>query len=130
MKYEDIRQFALHRIRQAECLDLPVLLPDDFDIDHYLQGNMNTPAPVEMVELIADVSPQIAWLLGETPLSTEQSLEPLPGTNWLRLRARVPDDYETLWWVFGLGENIRVWGPEEWTSVIREKVRRLEKLYR
>lgn len=66
-------------------------------------------------------APQIAWLLGETPLSLEQSLEPLPGSDWQRLRAVVPDDQETLWWVFGLGENVRVWEPQNWIKEIRIK---------
>ncbi|WP_328795659.1 helix-turn-helix transcriptional regulator [Halopseudomonas xiamenensis] len=127
--YNDVRQFALHRIQQATALEAPAEIPDDFDIDHYLQGSLNNPAPAEMVELVADVSPQIAWLLRETPLSTEQSLEPLEGTDWHRLRAMVPDDKETLWWVFGLGENVRVWEPNVWVKIIKEKIAKLEKLY-
>lgn len=81
------------------------------------------------MELVADVSLQIAWLLGETPLSLEQSLEPLPSSDWQRLRAVVPDDQETLWWVFGLGENMRVREPQSWVQAIREKTARLEALY-
>lgn len=127
--YNDVRQFALHRIQLAEELEAPAEVPGDFDIDHYVQGSLNNPAPAETVELVADVSPQIAWLLGETPLSIEQSLEPLEGTDWQRLRAMVPNDQETLWWVFGLGENVRVWEPEGWVQVIKEKVAKLERLY-
>ncbi|WP_193072759.1 helix-turn-helix transcriptional regulator [Pseudomonas sp. FME51] len=123
--YDDVRQFALHRIQQADELETPALVPNDFDIDHYVQGSLNNPAPSEMVELVADVSPQIAWLLSETPLSIEQSLEPLEGTDWQRLRAWVPDDKETLWWVFGLGENMRVWEPEGWSRTIRDRVVRM-----
>lgn len=128
--YSDVRQFALHRIQQAECLDLAAKEQIDFDIDHYIHhGGFNNPAPVEEVELVADVSPQIAWILNETPLSQEQSLEPLPNSDWQRLRAKVPQDQETLWWVFGLGESVRVWEPSDWVQVIKETVATLEKLY-
>lgn len=128
--YCDQRQFALHRIHHAECLDTPSHEHADLDIDRYIRsGGFNSAGPVEEVELIADVSPQIAWLLSETPLSTKQSLEPLPGTDWQRLRATVPDDQETLWWVFGLGENVRVWEPTSWVQAVREKTARLEALY-
>ena len=127
--YDDLRQFALHRIHQAECLEAPARVRDDFEIERYIRKNLNTDAPIEQAELVADVSPQIAWLLGETPLSLEQSLEPLPDSDWQRLRATVPDDQETLWWVFGLGENVRVWEPQSWVQSIKEKVARLKAQY-
>ena len=127
--YDDLRQFALHRIRQAECLDTPARERPDFEIDHYIRQHLNTATPIEQVELVADVSPQIAWLLSETPLSTQQSLEALEGSDWKRLRAWVPDDQETLWWVFGLGENVRVHGPQSWVREIQHKADRLRCLY-
>lgn len=128
--YTDVRQFALHRIQNAECLDAAAQQTEPLDLDHYIRlGGFNAPAPVEEVALVADVSPQIAWLLSETPLSHEQSLEPLEGSNWQRLRAMVPDDQETLWWVFGLGENVRVSEPQRWVQAIREKTARLGALY-
>lgn len=128
--YHDIRQFALHRILHTECLDTSADEHLGFDVDGYIQnGGFNNPARVEQVELVADVSPQIAWLLSETPLSPKQSLAPLENKDWQRLCARVPDDQETLWWVFGLGENIRVREPESWVGEIRKKAADLEALY-
>lgn len=127
--YDDLRQFALHRIHQAECLEAPARARDDFEIDHYIRQDFNTDTPIEQVELVADISPQIAWLLGETPLSRQQSLEKLEDSDWKRLRAWVPDDQETMWWVFSLGENVRVFEPNSWTTAIREKASRLIALY-
>lgn len=127
--YDDLRQFALHRIQQAGVLNAPARERPDFEINHYIRQHLNSAAPIAQVELVADVSPQIAWLLGETPLSSEQSLEPLEGSDWQRLRAKVPDDQETLWWVLGLGENVRVWKPQSWVQTVREKVERLQALY-
>src|SRR5690606_22663046 len=120
----------LHRIQNAECLVAAAQQTEPLDLDHYIRlGGFNSPAPVEEVELVADVSPQIAWLLSETPLSNEQSLEPLEDSDWQRLRAKVPNDQETLWWVFGLGENVRVGEPQSWMQAIREKAFRLGALY-
>ena len=128
--YSDFRQFALHRIQQATCLDAPSREQPGFEIDHFIHGGgFNSPGPVEHHELIADVSPQIAWLLNETPLSPEQSLEPLTGSDWQRLRARVPDDQETLWWVFGLGESVHLHEPKRWVDVIKEKLTKMSGLY-
>ncbi|MGF0334992.1 helix-turn-helix transcriptional regulator [Ectopseudomonas toyotomiensis] len=127
--YDDLRQFALHRIRQAECLDTAARVHDDFEIDSYIRQDLNTTAPIAQVELVADVSPQIAWLLGETPLSTQQSLQALEGSDWKRLHAWVPDDHETQWWVFGLGENVRVHEPESWAGAIKERATKVGALY-
>jgi len=128
--YSDLRQFALHRIHKAECLNAAAQQTEPLDLDHYIRfGGFNAPTPLEEVELIADVSPQIAWLLNETPLSKEQSLEPLEGSDWQRLRARVPQDQETLWWVFGLGENMRVHEPEVWVTAIRARTKKVNELY-
>ena len=127
--YDDLRQFALHRICQAECLETPARAREDFEIDLYIRQDLNTSTAIEQVELVADISPQIAWLLSETPLSTEQTLEPLEDTDWKRLRARVPDDQETLWWVFGLGENVRILEPETWVRSIKVKITKLSTFY-
>ena len=127
--YDDLRQFALHRIHEAECLEAKARDRDDFEIERYIRQDLNTNKSIEQVELVADVSPQIAWLLGETPLSIEQNLEPLEDSDWHRLRARVPDDQETLWWVFGLGENVRVLEPTRWIDTIRVRAAKLERLY-
>ena len=64
-----------------------------------------------------------------TPLSPEQSLKPLPVTAWQRLNARVPDDQETLWWLFGLGESVYLHQPKRWVDVIKEKLTKMSGLY-
>ncbi len=128
--YSDIRQFALHRIKQIDCLDASANEQTDFDIDSYIQsGGFNAPQPVKEVELVADISPQIAWILNETPLSQEQSLEPLENSNWQRLRARVPKDQETLWWIFSLGENVFLHKPQSWNLIIKTKLSSMTNLY-
>src|SRR5690606_9171179 len=114
--YSDLRHFALHRIGRCDVLDVPCGETRDFDIDAYIesgafgwhQGNAET------TELVADISPQVAWLLSETPLSGDQRLEVQPNTDWQRLYATVPKDQETLWWVIGLNNQIRVHMPHDW----------------
>jgi predicted DNA-binding transcriptional regulator YafY len=128
--YNNVLQFALHRIHEAKCLDLAANRHEALDLDAYLDGGgFNSLGPLPKVELIADVSPQIAWLLAETPLSPEQDLHPLPGTDWQRLRACVPQDQETLWWIFGLNDNIKVLEPQVWVEEITQKLEGLSRLY-
>lgn len=128
--YRDIRHFALHRIQRAEVIEARAR-DDDFDMDAYLPTAAFTPRQgTGMVELVADVHPQLAWTLRETPLSEGQSLELLPDSDWQQLRANVPDDQETLWWVFGLGEKIRVWAPHQLAGKLTDKISTVQKLYR
>jgi hypothetical protein len=128
--YSDQRQFALHRIEQADCLEAPARETPQFEVDQYiLSGGFNNPSPVQLHTLLAEVSPQVAWLLRETPIAPEQTLQPLPGSDWLRLRAQVPNDQETLWWVFGLGEHIRLLEPQSWIHSIKARLDSMAALY-
>ncbi|QNN45568.1 WYL domain-containing protein [Thermomonas brevis] len=128
--YTDNRHFALHRIQRAEVLEAEAR-SDDFDMDAYLPTAAFTPRQgTGTVELVADVHPDTAWILRETPLSEDQTLEPLPDTDWLRLRASVADDQETLWWVFGLGENIHLHHPTRWAADISRRATSVLHLYR
>ncbi|MCP8465074.1 WYL domain-containing protein [Pseudomonas sp. ZM23] len=129
-RYADLRQFALHRMQSAVVLDAPATEHAEFDLDRYIaDGAFSSRQAAHEVELIADVHPQLAWLLNETPLSEQQSLQPLSGSNWLRLRAHVPLDQETLWWIFGLNDQIHVHSPQAWVDEIRLKLESLHRLY-
>lgn len=127
--YDNLRHFALHRIRQIETLDSPAETPADFDIDDYIQQGAFSISSGEHTRLVADIHPQLAWILRETPLSYEQTIEPIEGSDWFRLEAVVPMDQETLWWVLGLGEKIRVWEPGEWVDKVKGNVYHLRCLY-
>jgi predicted DNA-binding transcriptional regulator YafY len=117
--YEDLRHFALHRIQRAEVLDVPARQSSDHDIDGYIAaGAFGMRRSEADVELLADVHPQTAWMLRETPLSLTQELTLLPdhADGWYRLRVRLPDSQETIWWILGLNSRIRVLEPVFWVN--------------
>lgn len=128
--YSDPRHFALHRIDSAQRLETPAQQPPDFNLDTYIaNGAFALRQHPETVELIADIHPQQAWLLTETPLSLQQELTSLPDSDWFRLHAIVPLDQETLWWIFGLNNRIRVHAPQVWVEQIREAVAEMQNFY-
>ncbi|HBO2018100.1 WYL domain-containing protein [Pseudomonas aeruginosa] len=128
--YGDLRQFALHRIREVRALDEAAESHATFDVDDYIDTGIFSHRQAEtQVELIADVHPQIAALLSETPLSTMQSLSDLPNQAWKRLHAQVALDRDTLWWIFGLNDNIRVHAPQVWVDEIQQKLGNLRTFY-
>ncbi len=117
--YDDIRHFALHRIEQARLSGTPWRPAEDFDLDTYIaKGAFGYLQGCEGVLLVANVHPQVAWLLSETPLAEKQRLTALPNSDWQRLEAEVPDDQQTLWWLLGMGANVEVLTPATWRSEI------------
>jgi predicted DNA-binding transcriptional regulator YafY len=127
--YDNLRHFALHRIQEIEILKQKSDPPADFNIDHYIkQGAFNLNSG-EKSTLIADIHPQLAWILHETPLSHEQNIEPIEGSDWSRLKAVLSLDQETLWWIKGLGDSIRVREPKEWVDQLKQSLQRTHELY-
>lgn len=124
--YTDLRHFALHRIQQAEKLEIPAR-DDEFDIDTYLPIAAFTPRQgTGTVELVADIHPQLAWTLRETPLSEDQQIEAIPESDWLRLRTSVANDIETSAWLLGLGGKIHIRAPQ---SLIDQHTSELQNLF-
>jgi predicted DNA-binding transcriptional regulator YafY len=130
--YDNYRQFALHRILSASVVDQPSLSAENFDIDAYINqgtfGIMNEKTE-STVMLIADISPSTAWLLSETPLSHNQRIKPIEGTDWQRLEAVVPNNQEMLWWIFAMNTEIRVHEPQNWMEAVKKTIDGLAALY-
>ena len=118
--YDDIRQFAMHRIETAILSEATWRPSHGFDLDNYIAGGafgyLQGQVPVT---LVARVAPQVAWLLSETPLSVTQQLTPLPNSNWQQLEAEVPDDQQTLWWLMAMGANVTVLAPTAWRETLK-----------
>lgn len=129
--YHDLRQFALHRMQSAEDLNKPANTQPAFNIDHYIQEELNTSEPIKPVRLVADIAPSLTWLLRETPLATDQQLTPVDDNpGWHKLTATIPNDSETRWWVFGLGEKIKVYEPVAWRDEIISRLNKALSLYK
>ena len=128
--YDNVRHFALHRIQKAEALDEPANPLPDFDLDAYIQkGAFSWKTEDGYTQLVADVHPQLAWILKETPLSADQTLNPIEGSDWEHLEARVLQDKETLWWVYGLNDKIHLHQPQAWVDEIKQTLKQLNQFY-
>lgn len=124
--YDDIRQFALHRIEQVSLSKAKWRDAEGFCIDDYIaSGAFGYLLSKEPVLLRARIQPHVAWLLSETPLSDEQSLTQLADTDWQLLEARVPDDQQTLWWLKALGASVEVLEPLAWREEILADAKRV-----
>ncbi|WP_191603760.1 helix-turn-helix transcriptional regulator [Marinomonas algicola] len=121
--YDDILQFALHRIQTVERSDKDFRPLKGFDVTDYIeQGGFSYRQSPGPVVLKARVKAEIAWLLSETPLSEDQSLKPEEDGRF-QLTATVPDDQQTLWWIQGYGAAIDVQEPQKWREHIHQQAR-------
>ncbi|MFK3772125.1 helix-turn-helix transcriptional regulator [Pseudomonas sp. NPDC089406] len=128
--YSDLRQFALHRINEVSVLDDAANVHESFDVDAYIASGVFSHREAEAeIELLADIRPQIADLLRETPLSQQQTLSGPCEQGWYRLQATVPLDRETLYWIFALNDNIRLYAPQVWVDEIRDRLNSMLALY-
>lgn len=129
--FYDLRQFALHRVKQVSISDVQWQEKESFDIDTYIQkGAFGYRQGPGEVTLEADIARQVAWLLQETPLAESQTIEALADSEWYRLTARVPDDQQTLWWLMGMGANIKVKAPKAWRETLKTNAEQVVAHYR
>jgi predicted DNA-binding transcriptional regulator YafY len=95
-EYEDVRLYAMHRIRNVTRADSAVKRPANFDLDEYIQAGGLHFSHGETIRLSAWLSPALARLLEETPMSEDQSLA-IDGDR-IKLVATVSDSWQLAWW--------------------------------
>lgn len=127
--YDNLRHFALHRMKKVVLLGKEAITPQGFDIDSYIKQGAFSLHEGHNIKLVADIDSQLAWILKETPLSKKQKIAPIENSDWLRLEAEVPKDQETFWWLCGLSARIRVHEPQEWVDDIKSQLQKLQHLY-
>lgn len=128
--FDDLRQFALHRVKQVALSDVKWQEKEAFDIDTYIKGGaFGYRQGPEDVILEAEVARPVAWLLHETPIADIQTLEALPDNEWYRLTAHVPNDQQTLWWLMGMGANVKVMAPTSWRETLEANAKQVLAYY-
>ncbi|MGP7734542.1 helix-turn-helix transcriptional regulator [Oceanimonas smirnovii] len=129
--YDDIRQFALHRIQTLAITDIAFRPQPDFCVDAYIrEGGFDYPLNKESVQLVARISPDLAWRLSETPLSEQQQLSAPGEDGRITLTATIHNDQQTLWWLTGFGARVEVIEPLSWRRALAEQARQLHDMYR
>lgn len=109
-KYDDVRLFALHRIRRATVLEEPARRPKGFSLDSYLGGGALQFGGGRRIRLEAIFDATAAEHLRETPLTDDQELTAIESDRVL-LRARVTDTPQLRWWLLGFGAQVEVRAP-------------------
>lgn len=106
---DDVRLYALHRIRKAARTDETVKRPVDFDLDEYIREGGMLFGNGKTIRLSANISQFLARILEETPLSEDQKLK--ADNDKVRLTATVADSWQLTWWLMSYGSSIEVTAP-------------------
>ena len=126
--YTDVRLYAVHRIGRVKVLEQPSQRPEGFSLDDYIAQGALQFGNGETIRLVARVSPWLADILTETPLTAEQRLE--PDGQEFRLTATINDSWQLRWWVLSQGQGITVLEPEALKRDIVDELKRTQLNYK
>ena len=105
--YKNPRILALHRIKAAEVLDDAINLPAGFSLHRYIDdGEFGFWGSGEKIRLVLRMDKNAAAHLHETPLSSDQTIEPA-GSRHVVVSATVHDNAQLEWWIRGFGNQIQ-----------------------
>ncbi|MGH8225569.1 MAG: helix-turn-helix transcriptional regulator [Gammaproteobacteria bacterium] len=128
--YEDIRFYAVHRIRQAGISAESAKRPEGFSLDEYLAegaGHFLSSEPVKNIRLQARVSQDLAHVLKEARLSEDMKLR--DEDEYLRLTATLPDTWQLRWWILSQGARIEVLKPVALRKAIAAEISAMHRSY-
>lgn len=129
-EYDDLKQLALHRMKEGELLDVPARLPEGFNIDTYIaKGEFGMPMSSKSIRLVVLLDPWAAVHLRETRLSEDQTMEEQDDDRLL-LKATVLDTGELRWWLLGFGDGVEVLKPVALRREFSDVGRRMADKYR
>ncbi len=115
-EYDEVRLYALHRIREASRTTYPVKHPSDFDLDAYIQKGNAHFGNGKSIRLVAWIQDELARILEETPLAEDQELIEEDGAT--KLTATVQDSWQLSWWIMSYGDSIEVVSPAPYRKKI------------
>ncbi len=127
--YTDIRLYALHRMHEAKVLDRRAKRPRDFDLDRYIQegGTQLQRSVNKPVNLKLRVTPELARILEETPLASNQMIT--DDGERPTVQARVVDTWQLHWWLLSQGASVEVLAPRALRRSIADDLASAAALY-
>lgn len=128
--YQDIKQLALHRFREAKLIDKERTTPAGFSLDDYIaEGEFDYPTiPEHTVRLTLKIKNRIKKYLSETPLSADQELIQLDDSTY-RLQVTVKDTQQLRWWLRSFATDIEILEPLALREEFAQTAHALSQMY-
>lgn len=108
-QHEEPVLLLLHRMLEVKPTDVPVTVPEGFDLDEYIE-ELSFPIgdDIKLKAMFSDKH-DIARIK-ETPVSEDQKI--IEKKDGWQLQATVGNSYQLRWWLRGYGERVEVLGPK------------------
>jgi predicted DNA-binding transcriptional regulator YafY len=119
--YADVLHYALHRMRSAEILDEPAKRPAHFSLDTFLAQGGGQFGDGKTISLKARLADNLATILRETAISSDQKITTRSGKNILT--ATVKDSWQLHFWILSQGPAITIIQPVSLRKEILGKLR-------
>lgn len=120
---EEVRLFAVDRIRSLTLTDHPYQMPLDFDVDAYVQDALvvmrGKPIAVELVFNKATA----AWVKDRIWHQSQRFTQLKGGRS--RMTLRVADTQELVGWILSFARGVRVVNPPDLRQRVREEARKI-----
>ena len=120
---QDVRMFAVDRIRSLTLTNRPCQMPLDFDLDAYVKDALVVMRgkPIE-VELLFD-KPTSAWVKDRQWHPSQKTTIRKDGRLAMSLRAS--DTRELVGWVLHFGSGVQVVSPASFRDKVREEAQKI-----
>lgn len=128
--YAEARLYALHRFGKVDILDDAARAPKGFSLDQAIADGLadfaNQGEPIQLQIRCAD---WLADYLAETPLSTDQKIEPATKGKVI-VSATVNDTWQLRWWLMGQGAGVEVLAPADLRNEMRMALENAASMYK
>jgi len=125
--YSDIRLMALHRMKKAERMDVPSMIPKGFTLDAYIESGDLDFAVGDKIELKARINNDITVHLQERPLHESQIITSENGQS--ELNVTIQDTNELRWWLMGFGDQVEILEPQSLRQYFSDRAHQMAKIY-
>jgi predicted DNA-binding transcriptional regulator YafY len=120
---QEVRLFAVDRIRSLALTDHPYQMPLGFDVDAYVQDALvvmrGKPIAVELLF----TKPTAAWVKDRLWHPSQHLTQLKDGR--LRMSLQVADTRELVGWILSFGSGVRVVRPEALRKQVRDEARKI-----
>lgn len=125
----EVRTFAIDRIRRLKVLDEHFRYPKDFDMETYLQRGWSLQADAGQEKVVLHFNKEIASWISTCKFHPHQKIILQPDGSAL-FQVTVAGVEEIKHWVLGFGEKVEVLSPQSLRDSIREIAERMAQNYR
>lgn len=125
---QDVRTFAVDRIRRMRLLNEHFKYPKDFDLEQYLERGWQLQADAEPERIVLRFDNKIAPWIAACKFHPNQKMTPEADGSIL-FEVTVAGVDEIKHWVLGFGDQVEVIAPESLRTSIATTVENLSRIY-